>query len=327
MKKIVRIFGIVLAVVVLAVAGLLSYVKFALPDVGEASDLKVEITPARLQHGQYLATTSMGCLGCHSSQDKTAFLHPRNGPLGAGKAEMIPGIPAPNLTPVGLKDWTDGEIFRAITTGVSRDGRALHPIMPYDNFSQADSEDIYAVIAYLRTLQSAGTVQPKPMHAFPFNFIVNTLPKKATPGQRPDPTNELAYGKYLVQQASCAHCHVQRDEQGTPIAGTEFTGGMAFEQTNGTVCYTANLTPCPETGLGQWTKADFISRFKSYTQYQGKHLSVPAGEFNTEMPWLQFSQMSERELGAMYTYLRTLKPVKHRVEKWRKINPKLVATR
>lgn len=327
MKKLFRILGIVLTVVVLAVAGLLAYVKFALPDVGEAPDLKVEVTPARLHRGEYLATTAMGCLVCHSSQDKTAFLHPRNGPLGAGQDEMIPGVPAPNLTPVGLKEWSDGEIFRAVTTGVSRDGRALHPIMPYDNYGLADPEDLYAVIAYLRTLPPSGTVKPQPEHEFPFNFIVNTLPQKATPGKRPDPSDELAYGRYLVQQASCVHCHVQRDENDTPIAGTEFTGGMAFEQPNGTVCYTANLTPCPETGLGKWTKADFITRFKSYAQYQGQHVPVPAGEFNTEMPWLLYARMSDQELGAMYTYLRTLKPVKHQVEKWRKIEPKLVAAR
>jgi mono/diheme cytochrome c family protein len=327
MKKVLRIFGILLAVVVLAVAGVASYVKFALPDVGEASDLKVEITPARLKHGEYLATTQMGCLVCHSSQDKTAFLHPRNGPLGAGKAAMIPGLPAPNLTPVGLKDWTDGEIYRAVTTGVSRDGRALHPIMPYDNYFQADPEDIYSVIAYLRQLSPAGTTYPKPEHEFPFNFIVNTMPKKAEPGKRPDPSDELAYGKYLVQQASCGHCHVQVDERGAPVAGTEFTGGRAFPQENGTVCYTANLTPCPETGLGKWSKADFIARFKSYAAYRNQHVRVPAGEFNTEMPWVTYSDLSEQELGAMYTYLRSLKPVKHKVEHWKKLEPKLVAAR
>lgn len=326
MKKVFRFLGIFLAVVVLAVAGLLSYVKFALPDVGEAPDLKVEITPARLQHGEYLATTSMGCVICHSSQDRTAFLHPRNGPLGAGKAQMLPGVPAPNLTPVGLKDWTDGEIYRAVTTGVSRDGRALHPIMPYDSYGQADPEDIYSVIAYLRQLPSAGTAHPKPEHAFPFSLIVNTIPKKAEPGQRPDPSNELAYGQYLVQQASCVHCHMQHDDQG-PVAGTEFTGGTAFEQPNGTVCYTANLTPCPETGLGRWSKADFIARFKAYASYENQHVRVPAGEFNTEMPWVAYSHLTEQDLGAMYTYLRSLKPVKHKVEKWKKVDPKLMATR
>jgi len=34
-----------------------------------------------------------------------------------------------NLTPVSLASWTDGEIFREITTGVSKDGHALFPMM------------------------------------------------------------------------------------------------------------------------------------------------------------------------------------------------------
>ncbi|MCY7350818.1 MAG: cytochrome c [Cytophagaceae bacterium] len=325
MKKVARITGFAIGAILLVVLGVLGYIKFALPDVGPPPDLKVDATQARLERGEHLAMYGMGCLHCHSSHDKMAFMHPANGPLGAGQADFIPGVATPNLTPTGIGDWSDGELFRAITTGVSKDGRALHPVMPYDNFGQADPEDIYAVIAYLRTLKSAGQVQAKPSFDFPFYFIVNTMPEKRTPGKRPDSSDTLAYGQYLVMSASCAHCHVQRDDKGAPIPGTEFTGGMAFEQPNGTVCYTANLTPCPETGLGKWTKADFIKRFKSYADYEGKHLPLKNGEFNTEMPWVGFSHLSEEDLGAMYTYLHSLKPVKHSVEKYRKVDPKMVA--
>ncbi len=327
MKKALRILGILLGVAVLAVAGVASYVKFALPNVGPPPALKVQATPARLARGEHLARYGMGCLTCHTPHDETAFLHPQSGPLGAGQPDFLPGVSSANLTPTGIGDWTDGELFRAITTGQSRDGRALHPVMPYDHFGQADPEDVYAVMAYLRTLPPAGAPMPKPTFDFPFNFIVNTMPQKREPGHRPDPSNELVYGKYLVTQASCVHCHVQRDEQGAPVPGTEFTGGMAFPQKNGTVCYTANLTPCPETGLGQWTKAQFIEKFKSYAAYEGQHLPLKPGEFSTQMPWVALSHLSEQDLGAIYTYLHSLRPVKHKVEKWAKTDPKLVAVK
>lgn len=57
-----------------------------------------------------------------------------------------------NLTPANLRGWTDGEIFRAITAGVNKEGEALFPVMPYRNYSKMDKEDIYDIIAYLRTL-------------------------------------------------------------------------------------------------------------------------------------------------------------------------------
>jgi hypothetical protein len=58
----------------------------------------------------------------------------------------------PNITPAALGSWTDGEIFRAITMGVNKHGKALTSIMPYELYGKADAEDIKSVIAYLRTL-------------------------------------------------------------------------------------------------------------------------------------------------------------------------------
>jgi mono/diheme cytochrome c family protein len=61
-----------------------------------------------------------------------------------------------NLTrhPVhGLGKWTDAEIARAIRSGVSRNGRALHwQGMPWDMFSNLEEEDVRALVSYLRML-------------------------------------------------------------------------------------------------------------------------------------------------------------------------------
>ena len=78
----------------------------------------------------------MSCVDCHSHRDMTKFAGPIMEPHFIGGQDEFTekyGAPgnfyAPNLTPYHLKDWTDGEIFRAITMGVSKDGRALFPAM------------------------------------------------------------------------------------------------------------------------------------------------------------------------------------------------------
>jgi len=58
-----------------------------------------------------------------------------------------------NITPYALGDWTDGEIFRAIVSGVSKGGAALAPQMPYEEFRLMPEGDIHAIIAYLRTVR------------------------------------------------------------------------------------------------------------------------------------------------------------------------------
>ena len=39
---------------------------------------------------------------------------------------------SPNITPAGIGDWSDGEVYRAIVNGLHKDGYSLFPIMPFD---------------------------------------------------------------------------------------------------------------------------------------------------------------------------------------------------
>ncbi|HYE56562.1 MAG TPA: cytochrome C, partial [Chitinophagaceae bacterium] len=156
MKKVFKILGILLLVILVAVAGLAAYVKFALPDTGPAPDMKVEITPERVKRGEYLANTVMVCMDCHSTRNWNVFSAPPvPGTLGKGgeKFDQTMGFPgtyySANITPAGIGNWTDGEIFRAITTGVRKNGKPIFPVMPHHNYGKLDAEDIKSVIAYL----------------------------------------------------------------------------------------------------------------------------------------------------------------------------------
>lgn len=312
-----KFFLTILILIILVIAVTASYVRFVLPDVGAAPDLHIAITPERVQHGEYLANHVTLCMDCHSTRDWKKFAGPMvNGTTGKGGEyfgeEMgFPGtFYSKNITPANLKDWTDGEIFRAVTTGVDKFGNALFPVMPYHYYGRMDKEDVYDIIAYLRTLAPIENKTPDHQIDFPMNFIVNTIPVKAELVQKPSRSDTLKYGAYLVNQAACMECHTQV-KKGQVIPELAFSGGRVFKMPNGEV-HSANITPDKETGIGNWTAETFVARFKLYNDPSTLPKLDP-GQVNTIMPWGMFAGMDTSDLRSIYAYLRTIKPMKNQV--------------
>ncbi len=323
MKKLVKVVLILLLFIVVAVGGLLLYVSVFLPNIEAPEDLKVETTPERIERGRYLANELMGCVGCHATRDYTKFAGPiieETKGSGGEKWDHSTGFPgtlyAPNITPTRLKDWTDGEIFRAITAGVDKDGNALFPIMPYHQYGKLPKEDIYAVIAYLRTLKPTIDEYPDRELDFPLNLIVNTMPKKGTHHLVADQSDPVQYGEYLITAGACYDCHTQMDERGQFIAEMGFAGGMEFPMITGGIVRSANLTPDKETGIGNWTEEMFVKRFTMYADSAYVPQKVHQGKFNTYMPWEYYSKLKEQDLKAMYAYLMSLDPIQNEVVKF-----------
>ncbi|WP_138992115.1 cytochrome c [Larkinella sp. C7] len=320
MKKLLRILLIAVGVIVLIGIGGFAYVKLALPNVGPAPELTIQADSVQIARGRYLANHVAVCVDCHSERNWNIVSGPViPGTEGKGgeafTREMgFPGVYyARNITPAHLSGWSDGEIYRAITAGVSKDGSPLFPVMPYGNFGQADPEDIKAIIAYVRTLKPIENKSiPAPESDFPMSLIINTIPTQSEGGKRPAPADSVAYGKYLTTLASCGDCHTPVDDKGQPLPGMAFAGGRQFPMPVGTV-RAMNLTPDAETGLGSWTKQAFIARFKA-AEKDFKHPSTGEFEgFNTIMPWMMYAGMSEEDLGAIFTYLKTVPAVKNAV--------------
>jgi mono/diheme cytochrome c family protein len=316
MKKIALAF---VALMVIGLVGFLSYLKLALPNIGEAPQIKVEGTHEQIKRGEYLANHVMVCIDCHSKRDWTKFSGPLvEGTLGQG-GELFDenfGFPgkftSKNLTPTHLADWTDGEIFRAITTGVNKHGKALFPVMPYLRYGLADEKDILAVIAYIRTLAPIQNTQAESVPNFPMNFIINTIPQKASLTAIPDTSNLVEYGKYLTNIAACGECHTKQ-EKGKPVAGMEFAGGFEFPLPDFGICRSANITPDNTSGIGAWSEEAFVHRFKAYADSSYQLPTVEKGYFNSVMPWKMYSGMTEQDLKAIYHYLKTLKPIPNQV--------------
>lgn len=321
MKKLFKILGIILLLLIIGVGILLLYVKMALPDVGEPEDLKIEYTAERIARGEYLANCVNVCMDCHSTRDWSKFSGPiTEGTFGKGgdRFDQTVGMPgvfyAKNITPEGISRYTDGELFRVITTGVTKEGRAMFPLMPYPYYGKMDREDIYSIIAYIRSLAPIKNDVPESQADFPMNFILNTIPQKANLQTRPDPSDQLAYGAYLTNAGGCIECHT-KVEKGRIIPEFAFGGGREFSFPDGSAVRSANISP-DETGIGQWTQESFVQRFKAYADSSYVLPDVNPGEFNSIMPWTMYANMKEEDLAAIYAYLRTVKPIENVVEKF-----------
>ncbi len=322
MKKVFKFLGYTLVILIVLIAGLLTYIKVALPNVGAAPNLTVDLSAEKIERGRYLANTVSVCIDCHSTRDWTKFAGPIiSGTLGKGgeRFDQKVGFPgtyySKNITPAGIKRYTDGELFRLITTGVTKEGRAMFPVMPYQHYGSMDPEDIKCIIAYIRSLAPIENPVAESVSDFPMNFIINTIPQKAEPQKLPAKSDSLAYGKYLANAASCVECHTQVDK-GKIIAGLEFSGGREFKFHDGSIVRSANITSDEITGIGKWTKELFIARFKMYADSSYKPQTIAAGQFNSIMPWNMYSKMNTEDLAAIYTYLKTVTPLKNTVTKF-----------
>lgn len=155
-----------------------------------------------------------------------------------------------------------------------------------------------------------------------------------------DSSKQIARGKYLAESvAACGQCHTPRKgaepDMTMHLAGhpasapapksaavdlimkegifisisptmTAFSGPWG-------VSFAGNLTPDKETGLGAWTKDQFIRSMRT-----GKHKGNPDGRaVLPPMPWKHYKSMSEQDLSDMWAYFQSLKPIRNAAPKAR----------
>ncbi len=308
---------------VIAAAGVL-YVRFALPNVDPAPALAFDKTDVLVARGKYLANHVTVCIDCHSERDWSRFsgpVVPHTEGKGGERFSHEMGFPgtfyARNITSdpeTGIGSWTDGEIYRAITTGVNKEGEPFFPVMPYPSYGKMTDTDIRSIIAYIRTLAPIKNPVPDSKADFPMNLILRTMPVHSTPTKETALNDVLAKGKYLATIGACADCHTPK-EKGANIEGMDFAGGMEFAMPIGTL-RSANISPDKSTGIGNWTEEDFVKRFKDTATPEALAKKVAPGDFNTIMPWSMYGGMEESDLRAIYKYLMSLEPIKHPIEKF-----------
>jgi mono/diheme cytochrome c family protein len=215
----------------------------------------------------------------------------------------------PNISPHpedGIGRWTTPEFIRAMTEGVSPDGRHYYPAFPYTSYQHMTANDLADLFEHIKTLPPVpGRVRDHDL-PFPFNLRRGLgLWKLAFLGEgpiKPDPSRspEWNRGRYLVEgPAHCAECHSPRTFAGNIVADRRFGGGPNPEG-KGTV---PNITP-DETGIGGWSKGDIAELLKTgFTpEYDAVGGSMAPVVKNT-------SQLTDADRAAMAEYLKSLPKV------------------
>lgn len=116
----------------------------------------------------------------------------------------------------------------------------------------------------------------------------------------------IARGKYLVTgPAHCAHCHadikdIEKVERGEVVP---LSGGHEFKMPIG-IIRSQNITPDLETGIGKLTDGQIARALRHGIAHDG-----------TAIPdFMPFQQVSDEDLTAIISYIRTVEPVKNKVE-------------
>lgn len=115
----------------------------------------------------------------------------------------------------------------------------------------------------------------------------------------------IARGRYLAMgPAHCGECHSSVSELSKVVAGGEssFSGGFAFELPIGKV-YAANITSDEETGLGKLTDQQIARSLRYGVRHDGRAI----------IDFMPFYDLSDSDLTAVISFLRTIKPIKNLV--------------
>jgi hypothetical protein len=203
-----------------------------------------------------------------------------------------------------------------VTAGVNASGEPLFPIMPYPRYGRLSREDVESIVVYIRTLKPVRRANSERKLPFPLPLIVRTMPHAAEFRPMPPSTDRVAYGEYLVTAAVCRDCHTRMDDRGQPLPGLDLAGGIEMKLPGGGIVRTSNLTPDADTGIGTWSEKDFIDKFRAWRTTDPRPLNAVEQRENTLMPWLFYMGMTDDDLGAIYAYLRSVKPVVNRVKKF-----------
>lgn len=115
----------------------------------------------------------------------------------------------------------------------------------------------------------------------------------------------IARGKYLAYgPAHCANCHGAPGSEALINKGVEvpLSGGNKFSLALGEF-YVRNITPDKETGIGKYTDAEIARELRYGVRPDG----------TTVLPFMPFHNVSDEDLTAIISFLRSQQPVKHQV--------------
>ncbi len=316
-KKILLSLLLLLAIVILGIVGFVySMYDKNYNEEYPVTDLKIISDSSMIERGRYLVNGPAHCSHCHSSLELFLENNDQNElALSGGFGLQIPPgmFYGPNITPdmeTGIGKYSDGELYRMLRYNIRRDGM---PSIDFMSFINLADEDIYSIIAYIKSQNAVNNKMPETELSFLGKFLYAMgLVKPGIPDMpllkniSPDTTAE--YGKYLAYSvANCRGCHTVQDQKTGEYIGEDYAGGRVFGPdvlTENWVFTSPNLTTDEQTGvISDWDEDDFIENLKGGREHK-----------TSPMPWETYQKMSENDLKAIYRFLRTLKPVNNLID-------------
>jgi len=107
---------------------------------------------------------------------------------------------------------------------------------------------------------------------------------------------QIRHGEYLVKISDCLTCH--SNEAGN---GKAFSGGLKMNTPFGSL-YTPNITPDKKTGIGNWSKAQFVRAVREGIAPDGSY-------YYPVFPYNYFNKMSEQDVLDIKAYLDAIPAV------------------
>jgi mono/diheme cytochrome c family protein len=129
------------------------------------------------------------------------------------------------------------------------------------------------------------------MALFQADDTVSTTGDPTNPVAAADVDLQIERGKYLALAGNCASCH-------TTANGGFMSGGLAFETPFGRI-YSTNITPDADTGIGNWTGAQFLNSMRRGVRPDGEHL-YPV------FPYTAFTKITDEDVAALFAYLKSI---------------------
>lgn len=129
----------------------------------------------------------------------------------------------------------------------------------------------------------------------------------------PENLQSVTRGEYLVELLGCGACHTDGALIGEPNMGRSLAGsriGIAYSNPLANrypgVVYPPNITPDDETGIGRWSDKQVVDAVRAgLGRHSDRRILV--------MPWQGYAQIADDDAYAIVGYLRSIKPVTHRV--------------
>ena len=253
------------------------------------------------------------CAGCHYDHTVNKFIGKSLNDLPKIAGHLYSANLTQSITDGVPPQYSDAELFYLLKTGIGRDGF----FRPYMMRPMMADEDINDMIVFLRSNDPSVAAADTTVGRTHINFIGKTglriaaSPQPYNKGvQRPDENDPVASGRYLVGIIGCYHCHSKK------VLGLNYLepekskgylqGGIKLKDPEGKRLFGPNLTPDKETGIGNFSEADFTKAVKEGIAPSGRKLSPPMGHFTS---------LTDKQVHDIYIYLQNLQPVNHKVKR------------